>query len=612
MFRGVIYMKKILALILCFALVLSFSAPALAASSSLTFEEELARDLKSLGLFKGVSETDFALGRAPTRIEALVMLVRVLGKEAEALSKGGKHPFLDVPQWADKYVGYAYQNKLTNGISATKFGSTDVASSAMYLTFVLRALGYSDTNGADFTWDNPYTLARETGVLYGNPDTVKFLRADVVLVSYAALEVCTKGTTQTLAEKLIASGAFTAMQYKEHYNLYAFEKQSSSSELTAEQIYAKCSPAVFIVEVYDRSGKPLGTGSGFFINSDGTAVTNYHVIKGAASAKIKLASGNKIYTVEGVYDYNIKNDWAVIKIPGEDFPYLELDESEVVGGATVYAIGSPLGLDNTISQGLISNTNRVLDNVRFIQTSAAISGGSSGGALINKWGKAIGITSAGFPGGENLNLALPISVIKGFKKDRATPLSSIGASGNKALGNYAVSGDSEEEIAFELLKLWVLNNKNYDISGNSAYQQTYAEDGSETMYIISVDESRDTMTFWQSYTYDGQLLLASVTIENGDDQAYCTTAYYHNLHLDVTARGGAFMDKEELKPGMTFYFFENFEGDFDYKYGMAESSPDFWLENLHFVDYLMRSELSEYLVEYELDGVRALGFYEYE
>ena len=78
--KGMMIMKKITALILCLAMVLGLAMPAFAASSGLSFEEELARDLKSLGLFKGVSETDFALGRAPTRIESLVMLVRVLGK----------------------------------------------------------------------------------------------------------------------------------------------------------------------------------------------------------------------------------------------------------------------------------------------------------------------------------------------------------------------------------------------------------------------------------------------------------------------------------------------------------------------------------------------------
>ena len=82
------------------------------------------------------------------------MLIRVLGKESEALNGSWEHPFNDVADWADKYVGYAYENGLTNGVSDTQFG-TGTASSFTYLTFVLRALGYSDVNGADFTWDKP-------------------------------------------------------------------------------------------------------------------------------------------------------------------------------------------------------------------------------------------------------------------------------------------------------------------------------------------------------------------------------------------------------------------------------------------------------------------------
>ena len=106
-------------------------------AAAVSCDELVARDLKVLGLFKGVSETDFALDRAPTRLEAVTMLIRMLGKEKEALTGSWHHPFTDVPSWADSYVGYAYEKGLTNGVSANSFGTGD-ASSAMYLTFVLR------------------------------------------------------------------------------------------------------------------------------------------------------------------------------------------------------------------------------------------------------------------------------------------------------------------------------------------------------------------------------------------------------------------------------------------------------------------------------------------
>ena len=204
--------------------------------------------------------------------------------------------------------------------------------------------------------------------------------------------------------------------------------------MSAEEIYEKCSPAVFYIEVYDANGKSLQSGSGFFINSDGTAVTNYHVLEGGSSAKITLSDSGKVYNVEGVYDYDKNRDIALIKVEGSGFSYLETANSdEVKGGATVYAIGSPLGLSNTISQGLISNTNRVIDGKTYLQTTAAISSGSSGGALINTSGQVIGITSgevaqstsSGTVTGQNLNLAIPINSISSLSKDSVTSLSDV-------------------------------------------------------------------------------------------------------------------------------------------------------------------------------------------
>jgi len=197
----------------------------------------------------------------------------------------------------------------------------------------------------------------------------------------------------------------------------------SNSALNAEQIYKRCTPAVFYIEVYNAAGKATASGSGFFIDSNGTAVTNYHVIEGASTAKIMRADNKTWYNVAGVYDYSKANDWAVLKIEGSGFPYLPKgDASTVVGGAPVFAIGSPKGLENTISEGIISNPSRRMDGVEYIQTSAPISHGSSGGALINKYGQVIGITSAGIDEAENIGFALPITVVNGYKSSTLSKL----------------------------------------------------------------------------------------------------------------------------------------------------------------------------------------------
>ncbi|MDD2294440.1 MAG: hypothetical protein PHC36_00095 [Eubacteriales bacterium] len=201
--------KSILSLMLAFTLVFAMLIPAYAASSSEA--ETKATALKQLGLFKGVSDTDFALDRAPTRTEALVMLIRAMGKESEALNGTWSHPFTDVPSWADKYVGYGYEKGLTKGVSATEFGIGN-AGSDMYLTFMLRALGYDDSAG-DFTWDAPETLAASVGVMPDGVDTANFTRSDVALVSWAALEATLKGQSQTLSQKLMEMATFASTEY---------------------------------------------------------------------------------------------------------------------------------------------------------------------------------------------------------------------------------------------------------------------------------------------------------------------------------------------------------------------------------------------------------------
>ncbi|MCQ2405748.1 MAG: S-layer homology domain-containing protein [Oscillospiraceae bacterium] len=196
-------MKKILSLILALVLVFSSFSMCVYAERDLSLHESAAIALKQLGLFKGVSDTDFALGRAPTRIEAVIMLIRLLGKDAEARAETRKHPFTDVPPWANAYVAYAYNEGLTKGVSDTSFGNGD-AGAEVYMTFVLRALGYSDGPNGDFVWNNPYTLGEKLRIY--SPELIdrdNFLRADVALVSFLALAAGIKNSNLCLSDRLV-------------------------------------------------------------------------------------------------------------------------------------------------------------------------------------------------------------------------------------------------------------------------------------------------------------------------------------------------------------------------------------------------------------------------
>lgn len=221
--------------------------------------------------------------------------------------------------------------------------------------------------------------------------------------------------------------------------------------LTAEQIYAACSPSVFYIEIYDETGWCTKTGSGFFLTEDGIAVTNYHVISGAASAAVTVSDTGETYAVLGIYDYSADEDWAILQIEGTDFRPLEVGSPDYnVGGATVYAIGSPLGLQNTISAGIISNPHRWDGGVDYIQMSAAISSGSSGGALLNKYGQVIAITSATYTEGQNLNLAIPLTYLEDAEVEKYTPL------GGGHAGPSGVLTLSDTQVRVSIGEAWDL------------------------------------------------------------------------------------------------------------------------------------------------------------
>ena len=216
-------MKPVAALLLVLALLLCPLSAAFAAEDDVrTYdrEEALASSLKAMGLFRGVSDTDFALDRAATRAEALVMLLRLLGMEETALRENRSHPFTDTAAcaWADPYIGCAYDAGLTKGQSETAFGASDPTDARTYLTFVLRALGYTEGEDADFTWSKPFPLARSLGLLPVQVRTYDFRRADMVSVSYAALKALCKDGSETLAESLIRTGALSAQALTDYYD----------------------------------------------------------------------------------------------------------------------------------------------------------------------------------------------------------------------------------------------------------------------------------------------------------------------------------------------------------------------------------------------------------
>ena len=202
-------MKKILTVF--FAVILA-SALCLCAFAYNKEEATLKADsLNTLGLFNG-TENGYELDKPLSRIEALIMLIRLSGNEMNALypEEELSHPFTDAPDWeeASLYMAYGYENKLTNGISETEFAPDERASLQMYITYVLRALGYKDTE-AGTVWDNWIFLGEYAGILPESVNRENFLRGDAVIISRAALDAKMCDSETTLKETLIENYAIS-------------------------------------------------------------------------------------------------------------------------------------------------------------------------------------------------------------------------------------------------------------------------------------------------------------------------------------------------------------------------------------------------------------------
>ena len=195
------------------------TAAMLTASAFAANYTNCADSLHEMGLFQG-TQNGYDLDRTPTRAEAAVMLVRLLGKEAEAKALTYTAPFTDLKGWEKPYVQYLYSNGLANGTNRTTFNPTGKCTAQMYAVFLLRALGYSDT--ADFSYANAIETAREQGIYdTGIINVQNFLRDDAAAASYTVLSVSPKNSEGTLLDQLVSENAITEADAKSYQNLFS-------------------------------------------------------------------------------------------------------------------------------------------------------------------------------------------------------------------------------------------------------------------------------------------------------------------------------------------------------------------------------------------------------
>lgn len=179
-------------------------------------------------------------------------------------------------------------------------------------------------------------------------------------------------------------------------------------------IYKESSPAVVTVEGERKSG------SGFLISEDGVVVTSYHVVAGEKNVSIRLASGLEL-AMDEIIAEDARLDIVLLRLKGKGFPKLTLgDSDQVLPGDSIVVISNPLGLAGSVSDGLVSGV-REFDGAKMLQISAPISPGSSGGPVLDRAGRVVGVARATILGGQNLNLAVPTNVVAAIAANPKRP-----------------------------------------------------------------------------------------------------------------------------------------------------------------------------------------------
>ena len=189
------------------------------------------------------------------------------------------------------------------------------------------------------------------------------------------------------------------------------------------EIVKKIEPATVVILTYDNDGKIIGQGSGFFISEEGDIITNRHVLAGAHRAEVKTTS-EKVYPITLIVAEDKEADIirASVNIPKESVSLLSLSSSIPEVGERVAVIGSPLGLERTVSDGIVSAVREIPAFGKIYQVTAPISPGSSGSPVVNMKGEVIGVATFQFVEGQNLNFAIPGERIAKLKTEKGKTL----------------------------------------------------------------------------------------------------------------------------------------------------------------------------------------------
>lgn len=307
---------------------------------------------------------------------------------------------------------------------------------------------------------------------------------------------------------------------------HSYTEPAQQKTYTATQIYEMYKNSVGEIVVYDKRGDALGLGSCFVYDTGNKLITNYHVIEGAYTAEVTFAE--KTYRVEKVLACDPEIDLAILQLEKGGLTPVTLCDRQHEVGAVVYALGNSKGLTSTFSDGMITTASREVDGVNYVQHDAPISGGNSGGPLINAYGEVIGVNTWTYVDSQNLNFAIHLSELE-----------------NLDLGNPMTMADFYESQgnAFQTLKNYLLEEGEYDEGTYDLFLgERNGSDGDYFFWWASYDPEDECIDLYYSYDSEHTVVLTLDSDLSGEYQWIYLDEYDNVMSGSIWANSYEAMD----------------------------------------------------------------------
>ena len=304
--------------------------------------------------------------------------------------------------WIEIYLPKLFYTNITTGVSPKVLFIGDIKHQELLFLYFLSRLG------CDICYMNPIE-----DIVYLYPEIERYSTLYKCSTLYPdKFKIPDFSPTPIIEHASIASRTVTVSRT----TIPNTAKLSPNPLIAEEYSYEKLaglSNSVVMIKVYDNQNNVLSYGSGVVIHSKGYILTNLHVVTGGNLFSVLFENETEEYLTYDFIKYHQEYDLAIIRVDKNCSPLTVKTDGDLVRGQKIVAIGSPLGLFNSVSDGIVSGF-RDINGISMIQFTAPISNGSSGGALLDMRGRLVGLITAGFDKGQNLNLAVPFQKINQF------------------------------------------------------------------------------------------------------------------------------------------------------------------------------------------------------